>query len=79
MFTYNYFESKTFLPFKWRALESIQDKIFNVFSDVWAYGDVIFITFRNSDLGNLAGPTALSFSILASTFNLLKLLLKCRA
>lgn len=41
MFTYNYFESKTFLPFKWLVLESIQDKIFNVFSDVWAYGDEI--------------------------------------
>lgn len=38
----NYFYTRTkqtLLPFKWLALESIEHQIFNIFSDVWAYGN----------------------------------------
>lgn len=29
---------ESLLPFKWLALESIQNNVFNVYSDVWSFG-----------------------------------------
>lgn len=32
--------SETPLPFKWLALESISERIFSVYTDVWAFGNL---------------------------------------
>lgn len=32
--------SATPLPYKWLALESISERMFSVYSDVWAFGNI---------------------------------------
>lgn len=39
-------KTETPLPFKWLALESISDHSFSVYSDVWAFGNFIYIFYE---------------------------------
>lgn len=43
---YNYIRnSETPLPFKWLAIECLEDHVFSVYSDIWAYGILLWELF----------------------------------
>lgn len=56
---------KGFLPVRWMSPESLQDGIFTTYSDVWAYGVVLWemVTLASQPYQGLSNEEVLKFVI----------------